>query len=445
MAASSPAALRPAAVNPLAGALSRLTTPGAYLAFLGGLQVGLVFLLRGHFGIWLPLVSGVLLIGLLLLLIRRPAAWGRKLLLLLLLVTLTTVGPALVSLLQRPEVGLTIEHDGLVQIEAAIDRVIAGQPIYGIDWTGTDLALIPWGLASGPNPALHHFAYFPLTVLLGVPVRLMTRALGLPFDYRLVLIAFVPVGLLAIAGLQLPAPRRFMAMVAVFLSPLISLYFWSGRNDVCFVAMLLVGLALLANDRPVLASGAFGIALALKPFALFALPFLVLALWIRSGRSLAGLGSNASLLVGCAAAWLAAPVLSIVPFLMADPAAFWRDTVLYTSGGVPDAYPISGLGFSAVLLSLHIVTRAIDSFPFLLFQLAAMAPVLWFAGRALLRRPTLGRWVFAYTGLFAAFAFFSRFFNDSYAGVVIALILLALAFGDTPLFDSEHRQPAAWR
>lgn len=443
MAASSPAVLRPAAVNPLAGALSRLTTPSSYLAILGGFQVGLVFVLRGHFGIWLPLVSGALIVGLLVLLIRRSSAWGWKLLALLLLVALTTPGPALVSLVQRPEIGLTIEHDGLVQIEAAIDRVIAGKPIYGIDWSGTDLARIPWGLAPGPNPALHHFAYLPGTVLIGVPVRLLMKALSLPFDYRLVLIAFVALGLTAIAAMPLSAPRRFMATVAIFLNPLIALYFWTGRNDICFVAGLLLGLALLSRDRLWLASGAFGIALALKPFAIFALPFLLLALWIRSGASWSGIRENAAMVLGCAAAWLAAPVLSIAPFLMADPAAFWRDTVLYTSGGVVDAYPISGFGFSAFLLSLHVVARSTDSFPFLPFQLAAMAPVLWFGGRALLRRPTLGRWMVAYTALLAAFAFFSRFFNDSYVGVVIALLLLAVALGNSPLFDSEQR-PAAW-
>src|SRR5436190_398518 len=118
--------------------------------------------------------------------------------------------------------------------------VLGGQAIYGVDWSGTPMARLPWDLTSGGNPALHHMAYFPLTVLVGIPVRLLTGTLGLGFDYRIVLIAFALLGLFAIATLPVAAERRLMVLAAIYVSPLITLYLWSGRNDIEFLATVLL-------------------------------------------------------------------------------------------------------------------------------------------------------------------------------------------------------------
>ena len=121
-------------------ALSKMTSPTLYLAVIGGLQLGLLWLLRERFGIWLPLAGTVVFAGLLLALVRVPGRWGVKLLGLYLLVALTTAGPMVESMVTRSQVGLTIEHDGLVQTEAAVDRVLAGQRIYGVDWRSATLS-----------------------------------------------------------------------------------------------------------------------------------------------------------------------------------------------------------------------------------------------------------------------------------------------------------------
>jgi hypothetical protein len=122
-----------------------------------------------------------------------------------------------------------------------------------------------------------------------------------------------------------------------------------------------------------------------------------------------------------------------VPFFSANPSAFLADTVLYTSGGVSHPYPIQGFGFGEILYNLHVIARRTDNFPFGIFQAAATLPALWFAGRAFLRRPTIARWMGGYTVVLLAFTFFARFFNDSYVGVVITLILCSLVVGDASL------------
>jgi len=412
----------------LTRAAARLTTPVGYLGVLGALQVALLWVLRGRYGIWLAVASTVTLFALLLLLRASTRHWRLKLWGVSLLGLLTAMGPTLIGILQRPRIGLTMEHDGLLQVESAVDRLLKGQPIYGVDWSNTPMAAFGWDLTPGPNPALHHLAYYPLTVLAGIPFRLLTDVLGVPFDYRLVLMAFGVIGLLAIITLPISQQRRFLLITAIFVSPMITLYLWSGRTDIQFLAIVLLTLTLLARGHPILAAGALGIAVALKPFAWMAVPFLLLVLLIR-WRAQHSRREVVTSLVALAVT----PIATIVPFVVANPRAFWTDVVLYTSGGIPDAYPIAGYGFGDLLYTLHVIARRTDAFPFLIFQLAAALPVLWLTARAFLRRPTIGRWMAGYAGVLLAFTFFARFFNDNYAAVVITLFLCVLPLGGLSL------------
>ena len=414
---------------------ARLTTPSAYLAVLGGLQILLLWTLRDHVGVWVAAASTAGVLALLGILVLLDGRWRVKLGAVAALGALTAIGPTINAVVERTRVGLTMEHDGLLQIESAIDRLLKGQPIYGVDWSNTPMARVSWDSSLGPNGALHHLAYFPFTMLVGVPFRLLARALGVPFDYRLVLIVFVLVGLLAIIALPIAPDRRFMLVTALFVSPLITLYMWAGRTDIEFLAVVLASLALVSRGHPISAALALGTAVALKPFAALAVPFLVLVLVIRwrarPSRSEVGLSLTALALP---------PVVTILPFLIGNPQAFWTDVVLYTSGGVRDAYPIVGYGFGELLYRVHLVAHRTDSVPFAAFQLLALAPVLWITSRAFLRRPSLGRWMAGYVLSLLAFTFFARFFNDNYVAVVIALLLCVRPLGDRRVVAAPARQ-----
>ncbi|MFY9615994.1 MAG: glycosyltransferase 87 family protein [Candidatus Dormiibacterota bacterium] len=384
----------------------------------------LLWVLRAQFGLWLALVATIGLVVLLALLVATPRYWRLKLSGVTSLGALTAIGPTLVGIVQRPHIGLTMEHDGLLQLESAIDRLLKGQAIYGVDWSHTPMAAIGWDLTPGPNPALHHLAYYPLTVLVGIPFRLATGALGLPFDYRIVLIAFAVLGLIAIIALPISLERRFLVITAIYASPLITLYLWSGRTDIQFLSLVLLTLALLSRGHPTLAAGALGVAVALKPFAWVAVPFLLLVLLIRWRAD-----HSRRDLVASLAALVVVPAVTILPFFLANPGAFWTDVVLYTTGGVVDAYPIAGYGFGDLLYTLHLITRRTDGFPFAIFQLAASLPVLWLTARAFLRRPTIARWMAGYACVLLAVTFFARFFNDNYAAVVVTLLLCVIPLG----------------
>src|ERR1700704_602173 len=298
----------------LTRAAARLTTPVGYAGVLGGLQVVLLWVLRERFGIWLALAASAVLIALLLSLRATPNHWRVKLGGISLLGVLTAIGPTLSTIMQRPHIGLTMEHDGLLQLESAVDRLPNGEAIYGVDWSNTPMAAFGWDLTPGPNPALHHLAYYPLTVLSGVPFRLLGDALGVPFDYRIVLIAFALLGLIAIIALPISYERRFLLITAIYASPLITLFLWSGRTDIQFLAVVLLTLTLLSRGHPTLAAGALGVAIALKPFAWVAVPFFLLVLAIRWRADHSRREVVASL-----AALALVPAAPILPFFLAHP------------------------------------------------------------------------------------------------------------------------------
>ncbi len=407
--------------------------PALYLAVFGGLQVGLLWLVRDRFGPVIPQLAAAVLV-LMPALMRVAGQWRWKAAALALLIAITTIGPVLISMETRSRLGITLEQDGLVQTEAAVARLMHNQAIYGIDWSGTDLARYPL-TPDGPNPALKHFAYMPLQVLVGVPVLALTGVAGLSFDYRIVLLLFLALGLVAVLALPISAPSRFMIATCLFLDPLLARFLWAGHNDVCWLAMLLWGLALLARGRPVTASLAFGVALAFKPFAVLAIPFVLLALWIRWDGQVWRHGRQAAL---SAVALVAPLMLTIAPFLIINARAFIDDTVLYSSGGSHDAYFISGFGFAGLLLATGLIAHRTDYFPFLPFQAIAAGVSLWVGARRFLQRPTMGRWMAGYALVLFVFLFFSRFLNDSYVGVVIALAATILPF-QTGRLDGRER------
>jgi Glycosyltransferase family 87 len=419
----------------LARVLGRVFAPNFYPWLFGLLQLGLVVELGHFWPLWIPIAGGIALALLLTILALVRDRWRLKGMLLVVVIGLLTVGPTISAMVTRARIGITgMEQDSAIQTELAVERFLHGGRIYGSDWSTTVLAKMPWppGLGSS-NPALHHFVYFPLTFLSAIPVRLISSGVGLPFDYRMVILLFLGLGLLAAWFLPIPAADRFAIAVALFLNPLVTLFLWAGRNDLCFATLILLALGLLARGRPVLASLTIGFASAFKLFAAPAIPVMLVVLWLRYRRDHDRREVVLSLL-----AMAAFPVATILPFLLQAPTAFIRDVVLYPGGGLADSYPIAGFGFGAALLLLGLVHRQ-DYFPFGLFQAAAMAAAAWFGLRALLARPTLRRWMVAYVALFFGLAFFARYFNDSHFGVLVAMALCCRPLGDHRLLGLARR------
>ena len=405
-------------------ALARLTTPTSYLLLLGSGQLAWLWTERIHFGVWVPLAATLGLIGLTIWL-RFEGRWRAKYAGVLLLIGLMTIAPLAGSMITRTQLGLTFENDGLAKAEVATDRLLQGKEIYGINWEGTQVQ----GYSHlGNGREIRHFNHLPMTVLVAVPIRLLTTAIGMSFDYRMVLLLFVLVGMLAVSLLPLPFQARFLVAAALLISPALPVMTITGHDDILYVAMIIAAIALLARGRSLLACLTFGLSAAFKPFGALAIPLVLIVLWLR-WRRLSVFPRREAVL--CLLAVAAPALLSIVPFLLWNAGAFWRDVVLFTNGGIPDAFPMTGFGLSGILVGLGVLAPG-GTFPFALLQLCGVSAVYWLAWRRLRGQVSLGRFMGFYAAAFLVFGFLARFFVDNYVAALMSFALCILPLGAEP-------------
>jgi uncharacterized membrane protein len=172
---------------------------------------------------------------------------------------------------------------------------------------------------------------------------------------------------------------------------------WFGQNDAPSLLLLVLAFALVTRRRFALAAAALAGAVLMKQFAIVALPFLALMVPPEE-RKRAAVAFGGVLAAG------------ILPFLVADPVAFYEDTVKYGAG----TYRIVGYGLSAILVELGAIADRDGTYPFALIALLTWLPLtVWLL---LAQRRSGELWVGA-----AAFAvsilwlmFIGRTFNNYY-------------------------------
>lgn len=336
---------------------------------------------------------------------------------------LATVGlPAVALIALRWTTGAPLlMHDGAYQTEEAIKLVLAGHDPYGVDYSQTSMRLWHWYVNQPLDSSLFHYVYSPLTFLVGVPFALVARVLALPFDFRTVLILAAVAAGVGLLRLPWRWELRYVALVALFLDPFF--YFPQGRNDILFLAPLTLGVLAWARGKLRLAALAFGVAFAFKPFALFFLPCVAVALWPRSGPAI----DRARRLAIVGGALLAPAAITMGPFLLWNAHAYWTDTVSFVAGTIPGVYRIQGYSLASLLLALHVIPSADARFPFGLVQAAAAAPVLAIGLWRIWRAPSLGAVLMVGTLALTASLLVGRFVNDNYLADLLYLAVLTSA------------------
>jgi uncharacterized membrane protein len=230
-------------------------------------------------------------------------------------------------------------------------------------------------------------------------------------DYRLLVLlatlALLPAALL----FRGPFGWRLALGAVLVCNPIAIRSAWFGQNDAPSLLLLVLAFALVTRRRFAWAAAALAGAILLKQFAVVALPFLALMVprdeWKRAGITFLGV--------------VAAGVL---PFLVADPAAFWDDTVKYGAG----TYRIVGYGLSGILVRLGVIDDRDGTYPFALIALVTWVPLtIWLLS---VQRRTRELWAGA-----AAFAvsilwlmFIGRTFNNYYlvwpmTGAIVAALM----------------------
>ncbi len=330
----------------------------------------------------------------------------------------------------------TFCHDSVIQFEEAIRMVRRGGNPYAEDFRGTPMER--WQGAKD-NPALHHFIYPPLLLLLSTPVEAACRALlfRLPpdaperfYDQRIVLLMFF-IGMLALLGRILrDHPQRAGITALVALNPWFSVFVVEGRNDAAMLFWVLAAWWAYGADRRRLGHLLLGLAIATKTLLLPMVPFVVYA--------------NRREWPACAALLLAPILLTSIPFLAADAPAFLEDVIGAPSGLGSNPFEMrgwSGYGFANLVLLLGLVGSPRAYFPFWIFQLAALGPVLWFGGKSLRADPSFANALLWSAGAVFVLLFFGRFIHDNYIGALLSLAVISHAARGTP--PAAQSTPAA--
>src|SRR5207302_1328864 len=95
--------------------------------------------------------------------------------------------------------------------------------------------------------------------------------------------------------------------------------------------------------------------------------------------------------------------------------------VRYNAGGAAWTYPISGMGFSALLLTIGVIPYRQADFPFAAIEIAVATPIAaWWLVR-LWRQPTIATLLGGYALTLLAFLFFGRYFQGNYLGFIGAV------------------------
>jgi len=325
------------------------------------------------------------------------------------------VAPTIASIVLR-ETGraYTYIHDGALMVEWAARKLLSGQNPYVADYL--DTPLVNWPMVN--NPALYHLTYFPSLFLITVPFVWVFDHFSITWDERyLYLPAFIAT--LAILPLLVKRPEHRLALVAlVALNPQLFPFVVEGRNDFFVLAFLFAGIALLQREHRSLGSLAIAAAAAAKLHALFFLPFL--AVWLVATRKPKSIRDAIAALRPLVPASVLLAV-TFVPFLVNDFAAFYDDVVRYNAGGAAWTYPISGMGFSALLLWLGIIEYRQADFPFAAIEIAVAVPVALWWFRRIWRDPTIANLLTGYAITLLAFLFFGRYFQGNYLGYILAV------------------------
>jgi hypothetical protein len=367
-------------------------------------------------------VAGLLCGAAAMLLITRPRAWSKRMAVALILaVALLITAPA--TLLQLGLRDSTapwfFTNDSTYQIEQGGDLLLDLDNPYGHDYreSGLERFYTRDGSVSErvreKEVSLEHFAYFPGTIVVAAAWRLLPG----PFDdYRLLMLVCNLLMLGAALAFRGPLSLRLALGALLVCNPIAVRSAWFGQNDAPSLLLLVLAFAMVSRRRFGWAAATLAGAILLKQFALVGAPFLALMIWQLDRDEL----RRAALIFGGVLA------AGILPFLIADPVAFYEDTIKYGAG----TYRIVGYGLSAILVRAHIVTDRNGAYPFGLIALLTWVPLtVWLL---LAQRRAAEIWIgaagFAISILWLMFV--GRTFNNYYlvwpmTGAVVAALMAA--------------------
>jgi Glycosyltransferase family 87 len=313
-------------------------------------------------------------------------------------------------------------NDSTYQIDLAGDLVLHGENPYGHDYrfSGMERFYSFDGNASERvrerEVPLVHYAYFPGTAISAAAWQAVAPA---PFDdYRMFVLLMTVAGLFAVLAFRGPLEWRLALGALVVANPIAVRSAWFGQNDAPALTLLILAFALASRSRWRWAAAVLAAAVLFKQFAVVAIPFLALMM-VKQGVPRRELWR-------CAGVFAAVVAVAVLPFLIADPVAFWEDTVEFGAG----TYKIVGYGLSGILVRLHVLADRDGAYPFALIALLTWVPLTAYLLYAVHRSRELWPAAAGFAISLLVLLFIGRTFNNYYlvwplTGAIIAAVLAA--------------------
>ena len=263
------------------------------------------------------------------------------------------------------------------------------------------------------------------------------RLLPRPFDdFRVFVLLMTLAGFAAAMAFRAPLGWRLVIGALVVANPIAVRSAWFGQNDAPSITLMVLAFALASRGRYRWAAASLAGAVLLKQFAVVAIPFLALMMLKRGSR-----GTSSSAAPASSPGWSPSCVL---PFLIADPVAFYEDTVKFGAG----TYKIVGYGLSAMLIRAGILEDRDGSYPFALIAVLTWLPLTaWLLRPGPSRAGAVGLARPAFSISILVLLFIGRTFNNYYLvwpmmGAAVAALLYAGDVGARPTTSPSERERA---
>lgn len=335
------------------------------------------------------------------------------------------VGGAFISaIMVRHKVAPVFQiHDIILQLEAAIRFFLDGINPWSATYHNTFMA--QWHYSeTAENPALYHFVMMPFYLLFSLPFYYISNHTIGYFDGRIPLYLLYFSLLIMSFKIVVDREQKFIFTTLLALSPAMFFYTLEGRSDVFMFAFLFGGLYLLTKNKFMLSGILIALAFTVKQSVWPILPLYFAYIFFVSKKvSLTFKRLSAFLIVFC---------LITLPFLFWNMPAFMNSTVFYLSGNTVHSYPISGYGLGSLLHQLGFIKDLNTSYPFIIWQVIFLTPVLLFSIWLLKKYPMVKTLIFTYGILAFSFWYMSRYFNNSHMGYLTMVFLTAYFWPASP-------------
>lgn len=326
-------------------------------------------------------------------------------------------------------------NDSTFQIDLAGDLVLHGENPYGHDYRFSGMERFYSFDGEGSERVrerevpLVHYAYFPGTAISAAGWQAIAPA---PFDdYRMFVLLATLAGFFAVLAFRGPLAWRLALGAVVVANPIAVRSAWFGQNDAPALTLTILAFALATRSRFRWAAVALAAAVLFKQFAVVAIPFLAL-MAAKQGAGVRETAAGSSLreqlsggvgreLLRCGAIFAAVIAVAFLPFIVADPTAFWEDTVEFGAG----TYKIVGYGLSAMLVRAGILADRDGAYPFALIAILTWLPLTAYLLYTVSRVRQLWPAAAAFAISILALLFIGRTFNNYYlvwplTGAIIA-------------------------